>query len=388
MPFPSSTPFASSLEQAVLAGSAAVLRVRASFARSDPAVVCPRCLVEALDPQLLRVIVGPRLEEAWVSPLVAHYQQLQTRYWADWLDIQAAWREKRKRWWPAALALMAAEKAAAGVPAPAPGRSVSEAGDAGTGHAAPSAGRPLRRVPSPEPGPDSAPALRVARLVPHGTAPALHDGEDPVAAPSPVSRVGPVAPRADEDADEAAAAAGDTPGREARALLPAATAVLSAVGVDAPPSPPASSAPPGGALDAKGKLPRVPRRLREALRQGDPAPLAREPGIRPVAAGAAAARDATPAGGAAGSALAGALRIGVHPDVLPRFLANLHVALDHVALSHHEFELTETPILWRERGMQADLCGIAQAGPFLAVYPRPAGACDDRSIVRVESPAR
>ena len=59
-----------------------------------------RLVPKAVDPELLKAVVGPRLASTWVEPLRAQYSRFQQAYPKDWVDVEKVWREQRERWRP------------------------------------------------------------------------------------------------------------------------------------------------------------------------------------------------------------------------------------------------------------------------------------------------
>ena len=57
-----------------------------------------RLVLQAVDPELLEAVVGPRLAPAWVKPLRAQYARFKQAYPADWVDVEKVWRKQRARW--------------------------------------------------------------------------------------------------------------------------------------------------------------------------------------------------------------------------------------------------------------------------------------------------
>ena len=82
---------------AVCAGGARLSRVRSEFQRMDAGKGVKRLVLQAVDPELLEAVVGPRLAPAWVKPLRTQYARFQ-QYPADWVDVEKVWREQRERW--------------------------------------------------------------------------------------------------------------------------------------------------------------------------------------------------------------------------------------------------------------------------------------------------
>ena len=56
-----------------------------------------RLVLQAVDPELLEAVVGPRLAPAWVKPLRAQYARFKQAYPADWVDVENVWRKQRAR---------------------------------------------------------------------------------------------------------------------------------------------------------------------------------------------------------------------------------------------------------------------------------------------------
>ena len=83
---------------AVCAGGSRLSRVRSEFERMDAGKGVKRLVLQAVDPELLEVVVGPQLAPAWVKPLRAQYARFKQAYPADWADVENVWREQRERW--------------------------------------------------------------------------------------------------------------------------------------------------------------------------------------------------------------------------------------------------------------------------------------------------
>ena len=56
-----------------------------------------RLVPKAVDPELLKAVVGPRLASTWVEPLRAQYSRFKQAYPKDWVDVEKVWREQRAR---------------------------------------------------------------------------------------------------------------------------------------------------------------------------------------------------------------------------------------------------------------------------------------------------
>ena len=84
---------------AVCAGGSRLSRVRSEFERMDAGEGVKRLVLQAVDPELLEAVVGPRLAPAWVKPLRAQYARFKQAYPADWVDVEKVWRQQRARWW-------------------------------------------------------------------------------------------------------------------------------------------------------------------------------------------------------------------------------------------------------------------------------------------------
>ncbi len=91
-------PLIENLIGAVCAGGSRLSRVRSEFERMDAGDGVKRLVLQAVDPELLEVVVGPRLAPAWVKPLRAQYARFKQAYPADWLDVEEVWRKQRARW--------------------------------------------------------------------------------------------------------------------------------------------------------------------------------------------------------------------------------------------------------------------------------------------------
>ncbi len=255
---------------AVCAGGPRLLRVRSEFERMDAADGLKRLVLQAVDPELLAAVVGPRLSPVWVEPLRVQYARFKQAYPADWVDVEKVWREQRARW----RRPEGAGAASAGPVSRGSGSSGSQGAARGyPARGVPGAGRaaPPRGGGRPSPvAPAARPASResvVHRPVPAGVA-AVHDPDvEPVVAPPDQVVSGEVAADV-ADADAAATDAADAARREARERDPAAKPALAdaeAAGGSAsggglngasvdPPAPPR----PAGAAE------RVPRRAADS----------------------------------------------------------------------------------------------------------------------------
>ena len=91
-------PLIENLIGAVCAGGSRLSRVRSQFERMDAGDGVKRLVLQAVDPELLDVVVGPRLAPAWVKPLRAQYARFKQAYPADWVDVEEVWRKQRARW--------------------------------------------------------------------------------------------------------------------------------------------------------------------------------------------------------------------------------------------------------------------------------------------------
>ena len=85
---------------AVRAGGARLSRARSDFERMDPSDKLKRLVLQAVDPELLEAVVGPRLASTWVKPLRAQYARIKQAHPADWEEVKKTWREQRNRWRP------------------------------------------------------------------------------------------------------------------------------------------------------------------------------------------------------------------------------------------------------------------------------------------------
>ncbi|MYD86144.1 MAG: hypothetical protein F4Y14_08150 [Acidobacteria bacterium] len=85
---------------AVCAGGPRLARARSDFERLDAGVGLRRLMLQAVDPELVAAVVGPRLAPVWVDPLRAQYARFKQEHPADWVDVEKVWREQRPRWRP------------------------------------------------------------------------------------------------------------------------------------------------------------------------------------------------------------------------------------------------------------------------------------------------
>ena len=227
---------------AVCAGGPRLSRVRSEFERMDAVDGLKRLVLQAVDPELLAAVVGPRLSPAWVEPLRAQYARFKQAYPADWVDVEKVWREQRARWrrpgGTAASASTGSQAAARGYPE----RGVRDAGRTVSPRA-------VRR--SSPAAPAAHPASKVSpvhRPVPAGVAAVHEPGVEPVAAPAdPVVSGEAVADAVDADAADAARDAARDPDaarKSARADVAASSDSVSGRGVNgAPADPPAPPRP-------------------------------------------------------------------------------------------------------------------------------------------------
>jgi hypothetical protein len=211
---------------AVCAGGARLSRVRSEFERMDAVDGLKRLVLQAVDPDLLAAVVGPRLAPAWVVPLRAQYARFQQAYPADWVDVEKVWRQQRTRW----RFQEAAGAASDGSQAAARGYPVR--GVRGEGRAAPPRTvRPSAAAASaPRPVARAAPAHRP--VPPAG--PAVHDPDvEAVAAPPDDVVSGAVSAEVAEAAEAADAAERGSRQREATRRSPAVPAAAGAFALPA-----------------------------------------------------------------------------------------------------------------------------------------------------------
>lgn len=140
-------PSSDDLVKAIFAGDAAVARCRAMFARASPVKCVRLLLVQAIDPLLLRAVLGPELADSWVTPLERYYSDARRSSPATFLDFDRVWADQRARWQPLVEAAGASGSAQEAAVAPdtahdLPGRGVDPAGAA------------ARRRRSDPPGPE------------------------------------------------------------------------------------------------------------------------------------------------------------------------------------------------------------------------------------------
>ena len=185
---------------AVCAGGRRLARVRSEFEGMDPAASLRRLVLQAVDPELLVVVVGPKLAPVWVVPLRAQYRRFQQAYPADWLDVEKVWREQRARW------RRSGSSAGSGLSG-AVARAYPERASPGKvpGRAAPSRSVTPKRAARPALAPGSGRSVApVHRPTPAGV-PAVHDSDvQPVAAAPDAVLDGTVDDVVDEIADAGA----------------------------------------------------------------------------------------------------------------------------------------------------------------------------------------
>ena len=85
---------------AVRDGGERLARARSDFERLDPNDGLKRLVRQAVDPELLETVVGPRLTSMWVDPLRAQYARFKQTRPAEWEEVEKTWREQRNRWRP------------------------------------------------------------------------------------------------------------------------------------------------------------------------------------------------------------------------------------------------------------------------------------------------
>ena len=95
-------PTGEDLVTAVLTGDAAVRPIRAMFRAAAPQDHVRGLLVQAVDPLLLKAVLGPDIAPPWVSLLERYYAQARRRSPATFLDFDRAWADQRRRWQPLA----------------------------------------------------------------------------------------------------------------------------------------------------------------------------------------------------------------------------------------------------------------------------------------------
>ncbi len=268
---------------AVRAGGGRLSRVRFEFERMDAAAGVKRLVLQAVDPELLAAVVGPRLVPVWVDPLRAQYARFKQAYPADWVDVEKVWREQRARWRRREGTAASAAAGSQAAARPYPARDGRRRGRAATPRPD-AARRPARPVPGGAPVHRPVPA---GAPVPHdpdvelvaGPPDALPDSDACLVGVSPGEAV-PDAVSAAGEADCAAGVAQDA--RKPAAAARAASAVTASPGdgvngapVDPPVSPRSAAAervlaaPRGSAGDAgivlSGRAGELVARLLEAM---------------------------------------------------------------------------------------------------------------------------
>ena len=204
---------------AVCAGGSRLARARSDFERMDPADALKRLVLQAVDPELLAAVVGPRLAPVWVEPLRAQYARFKRAYPADWVDVEKVWREQRARWRRPAGAAASGSASAS----PVLSRGYPERVPDPVRGGLPRAGRGPAPAVSPAVSARKAPPTH--RPVPAGVAPVDDVDVEPVAAPPDAVLSGAAAAdvaaeavqRERGEAPEPASAAGSAPSAESAA---------------------------------------------------------------------------------------------------------------------------------------------------------------------------
>lgn len=163
---------------AVCAGGPRLARARSDFERLDARAGVRRLMMQAVDPELLAAVVGPRLAPVWVDPLRVWYAGFKQDHPADWVDVEKVWREQRARW--------RRTKGPAGSGSAAASSPVLSRGYPQRDPDPPRAGPPRagRRPARPVPGAEPASKLsRAHRPVPAGVAVVDDPDVEPVVAP-------------------------------------------------------------------------------------------------------------------------------------------------------------------------------------------------------------
>ena len=81
-----------------LTDPAALQKIRRQFQEMDPQRDLKPLVVEVIDPQLLRVVLGPALAPQWVPELEKVYSRIRERPPADFPDIDNVWQRQRAYW--------------------------------------------------------------------------------------------------------------------------------------------------------------------------------------------------------------------------------------------------------------------------------------------------
>ena len=164
----------------------------------DPQADVRSLVLEVIDPQLLRVALGPDLGPVWVPSLERVYAEIRGRSPAHFHDVDASWRQQRNYWYSLLRSgrrtaaqideAEAEDSAAAGshgvvadVTVGQAGRVRGEAEPAGSNGSAPRTVRTIRAGDAPDPDPDveSVPEALVSDRPAEG----LEDGEPEVSVP-------------------------------------------------------------------------------------------------------------------------------------------------------------------------------------------------------------
>ena len=184
---------------AILAGDAEVRRYRAMFRVATPYQHVRSLLVQAIDPLLLRVVLGADVARRWVPLLERYYAKARRRSPATFLDFDRVWEDQRRRWQPLADA-DASGGASAQQPAIAPDTALDVPGRGARAAAPVSARRraplspvaPAAAVPSSPREPDVPGPGVAARSRAPDLADALEEEEEPLAGSPGSGTVAPV----------------------------------------------------------------------------------------------------------------------------------------------------------------------------------------------------
>ena len=198
---PFRVPTSEQLVLAILAGDAEVRRYRAMFRVATPYQHVRSLLVQAIDPLLLRVVLGADVARRWVPLLERYYAKARRRSPATFLDFDRVWQDQRRRWQPLADADASGSgsaQQAAVAPDTAldvPGRGARAAAPVPARRRAPlSPVAPAAAVPSSPPEPDVPGAALAARSGASDLADALEEEEqeEPLAVSPGSGTVAPV----------------------------------------------------------------------------------------------------------------------------------------------------------------------------------------------------
>ena len=86
------------LQSAVVSGGPTLAALRQHFAALEPRDSLNNLILNAVDPELLEAVLGPKAAAPWVKMLWVQYARFREKFPADWPDFEAAWHQQRAQW--------------------------------------------------------------------------------------------------------------------------------------------------------------------------------------------------------------------------------------------------------------------------------------------------